>query len=503
MNPTPRDATGDHPHAVSSDAWWMIASLTLALALWLYTANANVFWQDEYFSFDTAMRPLGDSFHQALHVELQPPLYFLTLHFWLKLGTTAVFGRALSLLFALLTVGVLTTLGRELGIRRPWLHLGIVAALTPTLVWAAAQSRTYSLAILFISCSMLLFVRIWILDRPVRPSAYFWYLLCAYAALLTNYYTGFVLAGQFLAAILLSPRRRTLLMSYGLLTVAFLPWIPTVLMQMRTHPLYYGPDPLTFARATLPETIGHAVAWAWVTTTQAVLRGPVVTRPVVAWALALAILAVVVLRLLSRNRPGRLEASLVITLAVPVAILLALRAFNLTYVGVRHWAVVVPVVLIVLVTLIDRVEPAIVRRLLAVGLLGALGAGLLSTQRNLSPYDWRGAGLFVRERVAPNEVVAVFPSHGLGPIAYYLGDWSRLHGIPAQDPLTSDLAISSVAELHRRFDGITGPRGTFWLVSGDVESYMGPEYLEEYLESVSILEHRAFRGMTVLHLQRP
>ena len=481
------------------------AAVLLATGLWAYGATANVFWQDEFFSLNTALRPLGGTLHQALYFELQPPLYFLILHFWVKMAATPLFGRALSLLFTLGTVLVMNRLGRDLDLRRG-IHLGLLAALTPAVVWAGVQTRTYSLQILLVSCTILLFVRLWVQERPARVSSYALYGACCYGALMTGYYAGFVLAGQFLAAWIGARRRRQLLATFGAVTVAFLPWVPTVLTQVATHPVSYVPrQPITTGGDVLVMA-GQIMVWAWRSVLQAVLRGPLVNRGLVVAGLTAAVLSVIALRLGARprRRLGRAEWMLGIVALVPAMALLILHGFDLAFVGVRHWSVVVPGMLALATLVVSRTSRWDVR-ISGWLLAGVLGLGLVSTLRNLNPVDWRSAGRYIASSRHPGEPVAVFPSHGLGPLGYYLADRSALYGLPAQDSLTSLLPLTSRHELERRIGRLVVPGDDFWLVRGhvDVGPHVGSNYLDDYLEDLPVLERREFSGLTVFHLRLP
>lgn len=497
------DSFGDDRASESVKGLWTVLAITVAL--WAYTAQANVFWLDEWFSINTALRPLAGTIHEALYFELQPPLYFVLLRSWLTLGSTALVARALSLVFALLTVVTLIHAGRDLRISRAWLHLGLVAAITPQIVWAAAQARTYSLTILLTSCTFLLFVRLWVLERPARTGTYALYSLCAYGALMTSYYTGFVLAGQALAAVLFSRRRRQLVATFGALTLAFLPWIPTVAFQVSTHPTSYGDDALVLMGESFPGTVLNFLSWSWCTATQALLWGPLVEHVWLLAGLAIGMGALMILRIRTRAPLTRVEGALAIAAMVPTASLMGLRISGLGYVDVRHWAVVVPGILLVLAILIDRIDPPQFRHVMAGGFLAILFAGLISTERNLNPLDWRSSTHHVLERASVEEAVAVFPSTGLGPVGYYLGDAQPLYGLPAQEPKVSRLAIASEAQLRDRIDQIVDPGQTFWLLRADAGDggVEGAGHLDRYLEHVTILERQTFPGLTVFHVRVP
>ena len=77
----------------------------LLISLYIRTREIGIgFWIDEGLSVGIANRPIGAIPH-ALREDGSPPLYYVLLHYWLKLaGNTEAGVRALSLLFALLAI---------------------------------------------------------------------------------------------------------------------------------------------------------------------------------------------------------------------------------------------------------------------------------------------------------------------------------------------------------------------------------------------------------------
>ena len=84
------------------DIWIPIAAGAAILALALWTSVHKSVWMDEASSLLTSQQSFAHTWHQALHFELQPPLYFLLLNAWLKVGGgTIEWARALSMLSVL------------------------------------------------------------------------------------------------------------------------------------------------------------------------------------------------------------------------------------------------------------------------------------------------------------------------------------------------------------------------------------------------------------------
>ncbi|MBI5619574.1 glycosyltransferase family 39 protein [Candidatus Gottesmanbacteria bacterium] len=99
-------------------------------------------WRDEAFSILAASRPLSFIFQ---NLGIEPPLYYLLLHFWMKLfGTSEIAARSLSFLgFGFATVIVIYW--AEKLFKRHWLswYLPLIFFVNPMLVYYAFEVRTY------------------------------------------------------------------------------------------------------------------------------------------------------------------------------------------------------------------------------------------------------------------------------------------------------------------------------------------------------------------------
>ena len=219
-----------------------IGALVL-LSLVLRTRELGIgFWIDEGLSVGIADRPLGDIPH-ALRLDGSPPLYYLLLHVWMQVaGTSEEATRALSLVFALLTVPAAWWAGRTLfGTRAAWMA-AVLAATNPFLTQYAEETRMYALAALLAVVGSATFARAFAADadaRGRRPWAVGFAVTLA-ALLYTHNWALFFGAAcgavwLFLVVRAAGPARRDLLLTgavgFGGALVLYLPWIPITLYQ--------------------------------------------------------------------------------------------------------------------------------------------------------------------------------------------------------------------------------------------------------------------------------
>jgi mannosyltransferase len=171
------------------------------------------YWIDEAISVGIASHPLAE-IPGALRQDGSPPLYYLLLHEWMALvGTGEEETRALSLLFAALTVPAAWWAGSAYG-RRAGGIAAAVAALCPFLTYYAQETRMYSLAALL----SVLAAGAFAMDRRR------WLAASLILLLYTHTWAIFVVAAMVLAR----PRNGWV---WPAVAAAYLPWLPTLIGQ--------------------------------------------------------------------------------------------------------------------------------------------------------------------------------------------------------------------------------------------------------------------------------
>ena len=211
--------------------WVLAASAAGLIAITIWNSVHKSLWIDEAYSFHSASRALAATWHQAIHFETQPPLYFILLNLWLRLGSPSVHWMRLLSTFA--AIGCMAflwaTRAPDNTGRRGDPGARLCDGDRDTVVWAVRGSGGPTRPALFFSAwTMYFFVRL--MDRQDKRS---WldatlYAIGAYAGLITFYYVGFVLAGHWIAAVLLQRGRRWLTVALTVVAFAFVPWLTVV-----------------------------------------------------------------------------------------------------------------------------------------------------------------------------------------------------------------------------------------------------------------------------------
>lgn len=452
--------------------WPWLAGIAIVAAIGTLMSLHNSLWYDEACTLATTGAGAGDALRRALRFEQQPPLYFLLAWSWRVMHPSIEFLRLLSVAISLGTITLLARLSRDLHLgTRAW-HLALIGALTPQLLWAASEARVYALAILSVTASTWLFLRLIDPDRPVRDRDILAYAAVAYLGLLTFYYTGFVLLGHGIAA-LTSSRGREMTVALGAVGLLFLPWVPGVLDQMQVRLNYLSPLPWTTHPAGLTQA-GEAVRWTVATVVESVFRfSPLMQTPV-----GLALLGTSAGGVLAaRQGPGRrrlngIEGRLLLAATAPIGALLVLRATNLALVEERHWVVAVPGLLLLPGLLLSGAAPGWPRRLASAWLVATFALGTISYARNYrGQADWKTAGRYLNTSIRADDPVVLFATDGALPLAYYFPRSNPVYTLPVPDwrrPRTQLVMRPSDAGLAREALAQARASGTLWIVERGV-----------------------------------
>ncbi|HLJ02372.1 MAG TPA: glycosyltransferase family 39 protein [Solirubrobacteraceae bacterium] len=222
---------------------WPIITVSLlvmlAVSVYLRTRQLHFFlWIDEGLSVGIAGHPLSH-IPGLLRQDGSPPLYYLILHVWMSLrGRSEVATHELSLIFALLTVPAAFWAGASLFGRRVGLISAGIGAALPYLNTYAQETRMYALMALLSLIVAAAFVHAYV----YRHRRYVPVFSLSLAAALYTHNWGLFLAAMSVLCFLWCLRRepglrpellRDGVIGFGLVALLFLPWLPTLLYQVR------------------------------------------------------------------------------------------------------------------------------------------------------------------------------------------------------------------------------------------------------------------------------
>lgn len=225
-----------HPLAARLHLWSLGGVVLLAGGLRLYALARESLWLDEATTVVVARQSLSHILSQTA-ADVHPPLYYLLMHLWLRLGDGEAALRAFSVLVGLLTVPLLYGLTRDLFDRRVGLLAALLLALSPLHIAYSQEARMYVLAALIVCGASWVLARI-AAQREVTRGWFLGYALLLALAFYTHYITLFtplfhaIYVGHVAVRRRLS-RRQIVGWLAGLAgaVVLFLPWLPTFFRQ--------------------------------------------------------------------------------------------------------------------------------------------------------------------------------------------------------------------------------------------------------------------------------
>jgi mannosyltransferase len=215
-----------------------VVLVLLAGSIVLRFVTTSPLWLDEALTVDIARLPVHAIFG-ALRRDGAPPLFYLLLHFWMRLfGTSDVAVRALSGCFSVATLPLVWIAGRRLGGRAVGLATLVLVATSPFAVRYATETRMYALVMFLVAAGAVVLMRVLRHPGPVNLVLL---ALCTGALLYSHYWSLYLVATAVLWLGWRSwrgvpagrgPARRALAaVIVGGLT--FIPWLPTFVFQAR------------------------------------------------------------------------------------------------------------------------------------------------------------------------------------------------------------------------------------------------------------------------------
>ncbi|TSC75607.1 MAG: putative inner membrane protein [Parcubacteria group bacterium Gr01-1014_31] len=221
----------------------LLAALAVTFLLGLPYLGSEPLWFDEVLSWSVYRHSASpvEMIGYLAQYENHPPLYYLMMAGWIRaVGDSAFALRGFSLLFALLSVGLLYGLAREWFGRTTASAAAMAMALSPFFVEFSREARPYMMLTAFAIGGWFTLSR-W--QRTGSRAAIIGFGVLALAGLYTHYAYWFVLGSQVLAALMFIPRAvpnggRQLAAALGGILFAYLPWVPVLaknlLAQYRT-----------------------------------------------------------------------------------------------------------------------------------------------------------------------------------------------------------------------------------------------------------------------------
>ncbi len=240
--------------------WIGLVALPLGMGLRFYRLDAQSLWYDEGISARLSEGPLRHIL-ESVAQDIHPPLYYVLLHGWAALTGRSVFAlRALSALAGVLLIAATGAMAARLFGRRAGALAMLLMAIHPLAVYYAQEARMYALLGLWAALHSLFWLAWW---RRPRPGHALGLLLTGVAGWYTHYVFPAIPTAHFLIALIDAGRGRPrrLIRWLGLqawIGLAFLPWAPVAMTQLRQWPAP-SPVPLSEALRAILHALGVGI----------------------------------------------------------------------------------------------------------------------------------------------------------------------------------------------------------------------------------------------------
>ena len=220
-------------------SWALVATaLLVAVGVVLRFWTRSDMWLDEALTVDISRLPLSQ-IHAALMRDGAPPLYYVLLHFWMKIfGHSDLGARSLSGVISVATLPCVWIAGNRLGGKAVACAVTVLVATSPFAIYYGTEARMYSLVAFLTTVGFLALESA--LRRPTKANLA-GTVICTALLLYTHYWALYLVAVIGAWLVFQSWRgpharrkgARTALVAVVGGCVLFLPWVPTFLYQSR------------------------------------------------------------------------------------------------------------------------------------------------------------------------------------------------------------------------------------------------------------------------------
>ena len=442
----------------------IILILLLAISLYLCQLGNESLWLDEVLSIVRAEKPpFGNNFN------LNRPLYFILLHYWMQFGTSEAWLRGLSVLFALGSVFLIYLLGCRLYSKTTGLIAALLLTLSPLVINHSQEVRMYMMSTCICLAGSL--VLTYLLETP-RISSLVWWLSLRFLAVLTTPITILILAPDLLLlGYHLRQQLRRLKVLKNLFWLLGILLIPMILILVDVIPgLIYvlkrrtGSIPphniITFVGGLTKFTVWPlSASWEGLTRFHDLFLN---------FYAAILICLLIVALFRKQGSIKHLWPAMWGFLPL-IAIFLLSQAFTTSWGGnlwsfERYWLFTAPYILLLFAEGFIRVfqRQRLVALLVIVIYVSIVSGALVDYYTTVQRTDLRSVAQTITINEKPQDAIAIFPNNFLPVLDYYYKGSAPIYSMQS----VSDLFSIDKADIEQALLNLPSENPRFWLISG-------------------------------------
>ena len=141
---------------VKSETKFLVTIVVIGTLLRFFAIGQHDFWFDEAFSYHIARLPVKDLIAATLS-DNNPPIYYLLLHYILKISNNEIVLRLPSLIASIASTVLLYTMLKKLINRKVGLIASALFSLSPLTIYIGTEARLHSLAMLIVILLVIVF----------------------------------------------------------------------------------------------------------------------------------------------------------------------------------------------------------------------------------------------------------------------------------------------------------------------------------------------------------
>lgn len=393
------------------------AVLVVAAVLRLYRLGVPSLWLDEAHSIWIALKPAGEIVRYVNIYEIHPHLFYLFLHFWMKIfGSGEFFARLPFALFNVAEVYFVFLLGREVFNRKVALFASVLIAFSNFEILFAQEVRMYTMLLLAVTMAYYYYVK----SLKTGKNIYWAYFAAASLfGVYTDYRFGLVLISCFVFFFLYSGAIKNalkkMLVTFGAIALASAPLIPVFINQ--SGPRGGG----TSMKLFLPDLTPTLVAKTFFS----YLGGYILpVHDVVVWISVIASLGLIVYGVVQWIKAKKTIALILpLTLVISYVLVILYSVFRAKIFSIHNMMFLSPLFLIMLVGSAmeagKRWKPALGAVAVVLLALNIYAGCLWYFNPEYTKQNFKNVVRFITPRMQPNDAVVLTPHYQHFTFDYY------------------------------------------------------------------------------------
>lgn len=384
---------------------WIYLSMFVGGFLRFYKIGVRSIWLDEAITAQVSSQNIWDIILNRASTGIHPPLYFISMHFWIKLfGDSEVSIRSFSAIFGVLCIYLIYKIASKIFDKTTGIISSFLFSLSPFYIYFGQEARMYPMVTFFVLLSILS-----LLKGIENRKNLILLTVSNILALYTHIFSAFVVLAQNLYILLTSFKNKKLLKKWiicqFIILIFISPWL-YVIIQNKTPEVYQG------ARKVSLSSLAYIFLELNLGAGRAVFNNKVLV--------ALFFVILFILGILPPWEKRKEFLFLFLYIFLPIFLLL-IFSIKKSFFSARYISIFIPGYFIILGRGIKRLKHYSIILLFFLGIISIYILSLGYYYTNLSNLNrpWREAVSYLHQNIDKDEKVFIFAPYMWRPFEYY------------------------------------------------------------------------------------